>query len=231
LTDVAYLYAQSKNIIIKSFLLQGIISGNKYTKHMERELAAQETGEYVEDFDEEQAKKEFVRECKVLLVRNTWNLILRKFYERIAVHTFDLRLADRLTKDVFKSNLRKLGAARGFSPNEASRRVFYTGLYSGVVPALALFTVDCGYGLYDLSLKQQLLGQERVCSWIVRGVRWTVRRMGLHTCVALCSAGGVALGARLNWAPQYSTLLIAALCEAIGGELYNITLGSFISAV
>jgi hypothetical protein len=230
LTDLSYLYAQSKNIVLKSFLLQGIISGNKYTKHMEREIAASERGEYIEAFDEEKAKKEFVKECKVLLIRNTWNFVARKFYERIFVCSLDVRLADRLTKDMFRSQLRKL---QKFSPSEAASRSFFTGLYSGLLPALALFTVDCGYGLYDVYLKQTRAGRRAVG---VRGqvgwaLRWALRRLGLHGCVALCSAAGVACGARCNWMPKYSTLLIVAACEAVGGELYNVSLGAVICSV
>lgn len=228
LTDGYYLMAQSKSIVIKSILLQGMISVNKYTKHMEREIAASEANEYIEDFDEELAKKEFAQNFKVQLIRDSWNLLVKKFYEMIFVNTVDLRLADRLTKDVFKSNLRKL--KRGLSSTEASSRIFFTGLYAGVIPALALFTVDCGYGMYDLYLRKEREGRKKG-ERLVKGVRWALRRLGLHACVALCSAGGVASGAQLNWKPQYSTLLFATLFETFGGWLYNELLGPLISAV
>lgn len=227
LTDVPYLYAQSKNILVKSFLLQGILSTNKYTKHMEREIAACENNQTIEPFDEDKAKDEFVTESKILLIRNIWNLLTRKFYERILVNTLDIRLADRLTKDMFKSTLRKL---QKFTPAEAARRAFWSGLYSGVVPALALFTVDCGYGLHGIYLNKDRRG------WALKGqcmsgLRWVTRRLGFHGVVAISSAVGVACGARLNTLPKYSTLLICALCEVVGGEVYNWAVGSLISAV
>eukprot|EP00603_Paraphysomonas_imperforata_P003897 CAMPEP_0114424086 /NCGR_PEP_ID=MMETSP0103-20121206/6502_1 /TAXON_ID=37642 ORGANISM="Paraphysomonas imperforata, Strain PA2" /NCGR_SAMPLE_ID=MMETSP0103 /ASSEMBLY_ACC=CAM_ASM_000201 /LENGTH=247 /DNA_ID=CAMNT_0001592807 /DNA_START=86 /DNA_END=829 /DNA_ORIENTATION=- len=227
LSDPSYFFSQFTNTVLKSFLLQGIVSSNKYTKHLEREMQAEANGQEIESFDEDEAKKEFISGTKILLVRNMWNLLVRKFYERIFVHTVDLRLADRLTKDVFKSSLRKL---QRFTPAEAARRSFRTGLYASMVPALALFSVDCGYGLYDLYLQNYALCRVGVTQ-VVQAARWVLRRLGLHGFVAVCSAGGVACGVRCNWAPKYSTLLIAALCEAIGAELYNVSLGSLISVV
>jgi hypothetical protein len=227
LTDSSYCFAQVKNTVLKAFLLQGVLSGNKYTKHLEREIAADERGQEIESFDEEAAKKEFVTGTKILLVRNSWNLLLRKFYERVFVMSVDQRLADRLTKDIFKSSLRKL---ERFSPTEAACRSFRTGLYAGALPALALFSVDCGYGLYDLYHQNVALCRMSTKQF-VKAMRWTLRRLGLHGFVAVCSAGGVACGARLNLAPKYTTLLIAALCEAIGAEIYNVTVGKLISEV
>lgn len=194
---------------------------------MEREMQAEASGQQIESFDEDKAKKEFITGTEILLIRNSWNLVMRKLYERIFVHNVDLRLADRLTKDVFKSSLRKL---QRFAPSEAARRSFYTGLYAGMIPALALFSVDCGYGLYDLYRQNYALCRVGVAQ-VVQAVRWVLRRLGLHGVVAVCSAGGVACGVRFNWAPKYSTLLIAALFETVGAELYNVSVGSIISEV
>ena len=187
------------------------------------EIAAESRGDIVDDFDVVSAKREFVQQSKALLIRNWWNFLVCKVLERLAVNIFDIRLADRLTKDVIKSHIRKL---EKYSSREAASRIFRTALYTKVLPTIALFTVDCGYGLYNLYCESGAVGHNIInCRNGVRMTHWLLKRLGLYVCCAFFSAGGMMCSTRLNLMPKYSTLLIAALFETIGGEIYNASLG------
>merc|ERR1712000_424420 len=113
-----------------------------------------------EDFDFEPAVSEYLGKTFHAFVKNSLIVVTRKMYEAICVANVSIRTADRLTKDVYKSAVRKLAR---FSNVETCYRIFFTGVWSGLLRVAALFTVDCGYCLYEHFTSDEKQNERKMC--------------------------------------------------------------------
>ena len=204
LSDPKYLSEQTKQVVLKSVLLQAMLVMTDYTKHMEKQIEAQQRGEEIDDFDFKPAGEEFLEKVVSLSVKSGWTVVVRKFYEAICVAKLNTRLADRFTKDVGKSVLRKISKHGVWS---ASSRIFFTYCWPGAIRTAAVFTVDCFYALYDNTVTRKL----RKVDWVEVSL-WTAKRLAFHSLCMVWGAAGYAMGVIIE--PKVIAVWSGALFEA-----------------
>lgn len=206
---------------------------NEYSQHLEKQIQAQQAGRACPpDFDFNKAIPEFFSKSYYRLIRNIWNFLTRKAYEAIFVAQLSPKLADRLTKDISKSISRKLTK---YSQQETSRRIFWTCLHGSLLRALSLFTVDCGYAIYQYLMNENKekraktpKGKNKASpthvavsltspSTLLNILIWTGKRAIFHTLSILFFSGGYSVGLMVS--PKYTPVWFATLFESLGGAI------------
>jgi hypothetical protein len=232
ITKPKYLLTQAKELLILSFTLQGMELMNEYSKHLEKEIEAKKNDKPYPEFDFDKALPLFFSKTYKRIIRNICNFLVKKCYEAICVASLPLSLSDRLTKDVAKSVVRKLERD---GQQVAAQRIFVTCFYSSILRACALFTVDCGYALYEhffVSVSEQPppSSEKRrpkkrprpsaapalppAPTTVASAALWTLRRALFHAVSIIFFSTGYSLGLMVH--PKYTPLWFATICEAVG---------------
>lgn len=206
LTDPKYFGEQAKQVVMKSVLLQGLVVLTEYSKHLEKQIEAQERGQEMEEFDFKPSQDVFLEKVLHLSFKAGCNLVVRKIYEAACVANLNIRLADRLTKDVTKSALRKLAK---YGSVDTAGRIFFTCCWSGCLRTVAVFTVDCCFALYD-NLVGEKKDEKRGSVGDVSV--WAVKRLAFHSMCMVWGAAGFALGVMIE--PKVVAVWSGAIFEA-----------------
>jgi hypothetical protein len=203
-----YLRSQVFDICWKSGIIHGAVIMADYSKHLEKQLEAQNRNIELPDYDFEPAIRDFPDKFFRLALRNSMTLVTRKFYEFISVQYLALRLCDRLTKDVIKSAGRKI--QRFGQTWEVAERIFRTGCWSSILRVASVFTVDCAYGLWEFYRKDS---KKKRFSFLQLSA-WLVKRFSFHAVVAVWSSSGYAIGIYMAGQRWWVAIAMATIFEA-----------------
>jgi hypothetical protein len=204
LSNPKYLREQTKQVVMKSVLLQGLVVLTEYSKHMENQIKAQERGEDLDDYDFGPAQAVFFEKVAQLSFKSACTVVVRKIYEAICVAQLNVRLADRLTKDFVKSAMRKIAK---YGSAGASSRVFFTYLWPGSLRAASFFTVDCCYSIYEYVVQKKKSKVD-----VVGTALWVAKRVAFHSLCMVWGGAGYALGIMVE--PKVVAIWLSAIFEA-----------------
>lgn len=100
----------------------------------------------LEEFDWSNATSRHLQVFWPSLLRVSAVTLIRKLYEEYALMTMSARMVDRLTKDVFKSTMRK---CQRYSRWVVSREIVRTAFWSNVLFNVSQFTYDVLLKVYE----------------------------------------------------------------------------------
>jgi hypothetical protein len=149
------------------------------------------------------------------LQRNFSITINRKLMEQWALGNLPIKIVDKLTKNVDKSILRKLGK---FGRLEACRRIFFTDLWGYSLLTLSNFTYDVYSDWGKISAVPE--ATEAMSSKIQTILIRILKKAGAYTTGWVFHAVGFAIGAYINtkWAaPAFSMVF-----DVVGHEAFKL---------
>lgn len=189
-----------------------------YNIHAERNMRLElnaEDGEVVdlEPYDWSLALDSFKTRFRDFATRFYVSSIIRKVYEEIALQFCDIRLVDRLTKDVGKSLMRK--ADRIISRFEVCSRIFYTSLYGNFLIYAASSTYDGILQIIEAVQMKYPIKPKEILIWIAKKSTLTVSNLALASL-------GFAIGSYFNI--PHGASVGSLSFELIGGAVVTVFL-------
>ena len=155
------------------------------------------------------------------LHRNTIVAVLKKLVEMWAKENLPARLTDKLTKDLFKSLLRKLGR---FDHWEATKRIFFTAMWNSSTFVLANIIYDIGLIVNEGVVSFRKTNHEDSLSTAVRRRFVSIsKKLGYWGVCVGSSSLGYAVGSYLH--RDYGGAVLKLLFEFGGGLQYSALVG------
>lgn len=173
---------------------------NEFQKYEERLQKAEDPRE-VEEFDWDAAIRHNLPQFYYLFARYHASFVLRKLYEAWAVSNLSLKIADRLTKDVWKSLQRKLVRYPRWT---ACTRVFHTALWSNSLMYVSTFSMDLLERLlndlrYWMNKKSRdAVDVNLVCNYLVNLSSFMARKAIVCALAWTASAVGYSVGSYVH---------------------------------
>lgn len=201
--------------VTKALILQASMGLLEYNKYLDRAITAEKNDEEIDDFDWDRAWKIYSKAFMTLATRNVSILFVKTCYESIAMTTFTVKLADRLTKDTLKSVIRKISK---HSRSHACKRIFNTALWSSIPSNCSTLTVDILFNVSDFLVHRKMKYTPKEMA------TWFSKKVILYSSAWFLSATGFAIGSYFN--PEWVGFGMAALFEgaAFSGVSYLLCL-------
>jgi hypothetical protein len=194
--------------ILKAGILSFSNAMTEYNAYLDRSIAeaaeAEEKGiKYRgDDFDWPACVDKYTPQFITMATRFLATSIIKKSYEAIAVASLSAQTADRLTKDLVKSVLRKVAR---YSRLNACRKVFMTAMWANLLINASMLTYDI---LYNIA---HAIRAKRIRHTPGQMVVWTSKKTVFYAVGMTFSAFGFSLGALLF--PEYCSQIGAAVFE------------------
>jgi hypothetical protein len=147
--------------------------------------------------------------------------VVKKLYELYAYYEFPAKIADKLTKDVNKSFLRKLQKMNRWS---ASKRIFYTSLYGIFFTYSSTLTIDVAIALgnYFIKLFSGKRSLREIPNDVLQGTVWLSKKVVLSSISCAGFATGVSIGGYLSGTTTgitFGSLIFEVIFSGIGGAV------------
>jgi len=205
---------------IESIILQiakGLITGGsvpllEYTQHLEKQLEAEKEGREIDDYDWDDKIDMFTNKCIESCIRFVSVSWIKKSYELYAALYIDHRIADKLTKDVKKSLIRKMSRMSKFN---ACTKIIKTNLNASAISSISAFTFDIIYDIYQTVVYKKQFSLEKTTILVFK-------RCGFYIILSLGSAVGFSVGSFIA-GPNVGGL-IGSIFGELGGQLLSNTL-------
>ena len=184
--------------------------------HSHRKYNAEKEGKRIPEYDVELQVTIFLNNCITTPLRFLSVSWIKKSYELYASLYFDHRIADKLTKDISKSLIRKISRMSRF---EASRKIIKTTLNASAIFALSSFTYDILYNIYDMVIdSRELISKSKLeylwyetytelsgkkpdseAFWKFKNCTiWVLKRCGFYVIISFGSAVGFSIGSYIG---------------------------------
>lgn len=197
----------------KAALLQTSLALIKYNDYLDKTLAAEEKNMNIEPYNWKAAWLDFYNGFSIKATRFLSISIISSFYQSKAVALLSPKLADRLTKDLSKSVVRKISKYPRFS---ACTRMIKTSLFSCIPLTLATFTVDILFNINDYIVEGKL-------KYTVKEMAiWFFKKIAFYSLCSGAAAVGYAVGSYVH--PPYA-IYFAGIFDSISSFGVAIALG------
>lgn len=206
--------------VVKASLVPANLIVHEYNVHLMDSLELDESER--EEFD---WNKSLLKNFALFIA--TWKRMMsvsfiRKVLEELSVNYLSLRVADKLSKDLGKSILRK---SLKFSRFVACKKIFVTALYSSCLYHCSSFIYDVGFVVTSVVMEKD--GEEKKS--IVKKfnekkiVELCLKKFGYFSVCLISSAGGYAIGSYFHL--KYGGSAVSLVTEMIGGVSFSILVG------
>jgi hypothetical protein len=151
--------------LIKAVIADGSALLLDYTQYLDKLIEAEKEGIEIDEYDMVNKIILFLNKCRETSIRFLSVSWIKKSYELYATLYFDHRIADKLTKDISKSLIRKISRMSRF---EASRKIIKTTLNASAIFALSSFTYDILYNIYDSIMYKKQYSFQNITIWVFK---------------------------------------------------------------
>lgn len=211
------MFAFSAKNISTQVLKAAIIPANmvlaEYNKHL---IDTEQRGVEDEEFDWKTCLEKNFLKFQLEAQRMLSVSIFKKIAEEVAIHTLPIQYADKLTKDVSKSMMRK---AVKFNRMIASKKIFATTLWANAFSygSLCLYDITyrtCEYVWQSIRTCQQKGLSKAVTSFpFLKWLEFSAKKIVFFGLCWLSSSGGYSLGSLAD--PKYGGMVGSLLMELI----------------
>ena len=186
----------------------GMLDYNLYLERVLKQEEAEE--ENIEEFNFSFLWNQSLVRFRDFTARFYFTSVIRKYYENIAINFVDIRMVDRLTKDVSKSIIRKVKRFP-FDRLKASQQIFFTSFYANILLYSAGVTYDA------ILQSMEVIKERRKILLSSEAFLWLLKKSFIAAGNLFCTSLGFAVGSYFE--VNYGSTIGALVFELAGGAI------------